>query len=349
MNIMFKNKKNSRGSIVPPVLFVVIAFGILLTSGALVNKSPTNSSERYEEVVENSKSSKKNLQLKDLSFKVLPTIIPSSACNHDNGLPIKNSGEKYDPNSPDACKCDEYVIECKAQKCVGFITEFGKPVPPPASGPVCGIRQAEFDNWCTLDFLTKKTDGTYCLGKPVIYLYPEYPMLVDVKVKTAGKVVVSDPQIEYSNKWTRVLAHPNGILFYKDQAYRELFYETESQTLTPPQKGMVVKIENLKKDLLSFITQLGLTRKDEQNEFLEWWIPRLEALNAPYTFVSILENDEKQRLDQVIIEPQPDTFIEFIVYFKPLEKFENVEQLVLPPTPERKGFTAIEWGGVIDH
>lgn len=338
---------SAKGGIIAPVLFVVILFGILLTSGALVNKSPTDQNERFEELVEESKSEeKKNIQLKDLTFKVQPTIVPSSSCNHDNGKSIVNTGEKYDPTDPDACTCDVFVIECTDKKCSKYISFGNNPVPA-GSSPVCGTNQSMFDSWCNEPSLTKQTDGIYCLGKPVIYLYPDYPMLVDVSVMTSGKVIVSDPQIEKTNSWTDVLAHPNGILFYKGSAYRELFYETESQELIQPRSGLVIGNKNLERDLLRFIERLGLTRKDEQNEFLDWWIPRLDAYDSPYWFVSILERDEKDRLDKVIIDPKPDTFIDFIVYFKPLEKSIDVETLILPPTPERKGFTTVEWGGVI--
>ena len=96
------------------------------------------------------------------------------------------------------------------------------------------------------------------------------------------------------------------------------------------------------------IIRLGLI-KNEREEFLEFWIPRIKALNSPYIFVSILEKDEKERIDKVFYSPEPDTRIEFIAYFKPLDFPIAIDPLILPKRPERIGFTAVEWGGVIDN
>lgn len=128
-----------------------------------------------------------------------------------------------------------------------------------------------------------------------------------------------------------------------------MFYESKSHALNRPKAGVVMEKKNLKSQLLDFITKLGLSRNDEQQEFLEWWIPRLQNIKTEKFFVSILERDEKERVDAIDINPKPDTFIQFIVYFAPLADGETVIPLILPPTTKRIGFTAIEWGGVIDN
>lgn len=243
---------------------------------------------------------------------------------------ISDSGRQVDPNE---CECPIMTFLCAGGKAIGMN---GKPNPFPYN-----------DKFCKAP-LSDGLDGYYCVGKPVIYLYPKFPMLVTVNVMTAGEVFMSDPQIEKGNYWRDVIAHPNGILIYKGNAYRELFYEAAITSLNPPSKGIIIKNSDIEGDLTDFIKRLGLTRKNEQQEFLEWWLPQLREYNSPYWFVSILEQDEKQRIDRVEISPKPDTFIEFIVYFKPLQEFANIKKLILPPTPRRIGFTAVEWGGVID-
>lgn len=327
---------NSKGNIVIPVLFAVTALSIFLVSGDLINISFVDKSIKYGEPKTEETDPSQNLQLKKLSFQARPTPVGDS-CNHD-------MSKKADP---DKCSCTAWLVKCEGGKCVDV--DVAKSGIPGTKEEVC--KTFDDNNWCQI--FSKEGDGWYCIGKPVIYLYPEYPMLVDVAVRTAGRVVVSDPQIEeyetspYIGRWKDVMAHPNGILFYKDHPYRELFYETETQVVKEPEKGILIEKGELEPKLLEFIARLGLTKKDEQREFMDWWLPRLEEHDSPYWFVSILENEEKQRLDKVEIEPQPDTFIEFIVYFKPLEKYEAVNLLQLPPTPERIGFTAVEWGGVI--
>lgn len=257
-----------------------------------------------------------------------PTKNPN-ACNHDNG-------KKMQPG----CSCEVLIIECRGDTCISQRTE-SHPTKKPCVDAVKHV--------CGNPILGNDGDGEYCFGKPVIYLYPEVPTLVNVAIKTTGFVFISDPQIEEGNTWTDVTAHPDGTLFYKGEKYKELFYETKSETLTPPKKGLSIKSEHLKTELLELITKMGLTQKHEQDEFLDWWLPRLEAYDSAYWFVGILDADEKKKHDTVIINPKPDTFIEFIVYFKPLQKPFQGEKFELPSKPPaRDGFTAIEWGGVID-
>lgn len=326
-------KKLMRGNILIVLLFVIVAFGVLLTSGAMVNKSAVDKTEQFGEAEVSSESGKQNLQLKTLKFKPKPTPNDTS-CNHDNG-------KTNDPN----CNCPQASIECKDKKCIKVFKSGMIPNPPPDGDCQKDPQHSMFDGWCQSPYLAPK-DGVYCLGKPVIYLYPTRSTLVSVTVKTEGKIVVSDP-LYPPNGWKQILAHPDGTLFYLGKQYRELFYESETRELKRPKAGIVIKSDELETKLLSFIKTLGLTRQDEQQEFLDWWIPKLENLNSPYIFVSILDSSEKKRLDNVEIIPKPDTFIDFVAYFEPRQTDKNPNSLVLPQTPKRLGFTAIEWGGVI--
>jgi len=313
-----------KGNILIPLLFIVIAFGILMTSGSMVNKSATDKTEEYGEAQVESAIKKQNLQLKKVSFQLKPT--PARSCAAD-------SGEVVGPD----CMCPDVHYVCQGGKCVDVIEEKSG-----MKGHTCD------DSWGESACFHPKEDGGRCYGKPVIYLYPTAPTLVDVSIKTKGEIIVSIPTYP-TDGWKNVLAMPSGDLIYQENHYRELFYETSVDTVTQPDTGFIIDRRNLHSELLNFITKLGLTKEDEQQEFLDWWIPRLENLNAPYIFVSLVNQKEKDENDKVYISPKPDTFINFIVYFKPLDKYEEVEKLVLPPTPKRVGFTAVEWGGVIDY
>ena len=46
------------------------------------------------------------------------------------------------------------------------------------------------------------------------------------------------------------------------------------------------------------------------------------------------------------ISPEPDTVIRVLMDVKPLEKPVLVEEQKLKQTPQRKGFTVVEWGGL---
>lgn len=326
-----------RGNVLVPLLLIVVLFGVLLTSGVMVNKSATDPKEEFGEAQVASGSSKQNLQLKNLTFKPKPTPVPSDDCNHDNGQTTTKD-----------CACMQFLIECKDQKCIRVYRSGLNGAPPEGEGADCkdSPMRTSFDEWCQSEGLTHKQDGTYCLGKPVIYLYPKNPIHVNVKIKTAGKIVISDPHYP-TGGWENILANPDGHFQYRDKTYRELFYETSTTDVKRPSTGIVMDKKNLKLQLLTFITKLGLIRADEQQEFLDWWVPKLMNLQSERIFVSILEREEKDRLDSVEISPKPDTFIDFIVYFAPLANEETVTPLQLPPAPQRLGFTVVEWGGTI--
>ncbi len=296
-------------------------------------KSSTGEENITYTVSDQQSSNTKGLQMTKVNFSTptpQPTPIPQSGCFADSCQPI---GEE--------CKCPDLHITCKDGKCLKVdITKSG----PLYQSYTCANVDAE--QWCT-GVCGKTIEGDFCLGKPVIYLYPQKPTVVDVTIRTEGNIVVSDP-LYPTGGWKNVLANPDGTLTYQKKQYRELFYESNTQTLTRPETGVVMEKQNLKSQLLAFITHLGLSRADEQQEFLDWWIPRLQNIKTDKLFISILEKDEKDRVDNVDISPKPDTFIQFIVYFAPLADGETVTPLILPPTPKRIGFTAIEWGGVID-
>ncbi|HVT00983.1 MAG TPA: hypothetical protein VHE53_01975, partial [Patescibacteria group bacterium] len=123
---------------------------------------------------------------------------------------------------------------------------------------------------------------------------------------------------------------------------------SEVNDFKKPKNGIIIPISNLKQELEGNLYQLGLN-DTESKEFVDFWLPKLKALNSKYILFSIIEKNAKEEIDKVLINPEPDTRIEFIAYFKPLNSSINIETLNLPKRPERIGFTAVEWGGVIDN
>jgi hypothetical protein len=144
--------------------------------------------------------------------------------------------------------------------------------------------------------------GTYCFAKPVIYLYPTFITKVDVSVETTGQIVVSDP-LYPKGGWKNVTAHPDGTLYYQNKKYRELFYETNVTDFNKPKNGLIIKSAELDTKLNEYITRLGLTRADERAEFLDFWLPRLKALNSPYILFSVLDTAEKEKQIKLILIP----------------------------------------------
>ncbi len=180
-------------------------------------------------------------------------------------------------------------------------------------------------------------------GKPVIYLYPEKTTDVSVQVAPTGGFSKTEPA--YNNGW-KVTATPAGHLTDRatGNAYPYLFWEGRSNSIyETPKRGWVVTQNEVQGFLLEKLAQLGLNAK-ERADFIEFWGPRMQS--APYYFISFLGNREMNQLAPLSVDPKPDTIIRVLMDFMPLEKPIDVKGYDIK-TPERKGFTLLEWGGVL--
>ena len=181
--------------------------------------------------------------------------------------------------------------------------------------------------------------------KPVLYLYPETPTEVSVKVHFKGELTHTYPKYDPAKGW-KVLAQPNGELtdLNTRQTYYELFWEGQSAYRYPTQTGFCVA----KADIIPFLDakteELGLNRR-EANEFITYWLPELEK-NA-YTLIHFATQSysEQARLE---ISPRPDTEIRFLMVYTPLQAPIQIPAQQLH-TPARKGFTVVEWGGLLQN
>lgn len=182
-------------------------------------------------------------------------------------------------------------------------------------------------------------------GKPVIYLYPKNDQKVHVEVTPGNGLSFTDPQ--YKNGWN-VLARKNGELINleDEKKYPYLFWEGASDVYyETPTQGFVVAQNNLNSFLDEKLAKLGLISQ-EISDFKEFWIPEMQKENKPYYFVTFLSKRYIDSLAPLSISPQPDTIIRVMMDFEGLEKPEKVSELKIN-TPERKGFTAVEWGGML--
>ncbi len=334
--------QRQKGGIEFIVLAIVILASFILVGGnfAFNSSVPQNSGQAVNIQDTQPPASYNTLQIRGLSAPS-PSPTPTAACPHDNGQTIMNSGQQYDPNS--SCICPEWVIGCTNKSCSTVYK-----TPTAFSNASLGLScNSTYNSWCSNPGLAP-TDGIYCLGKPVIYLYPQKDTIVNVALNIPGKIVESIPQYPQGG-WKNILAHPNGTFEYNGNAYSELYYESSVTNVTPPKDGFVVETKDIKQTLISITNKLGLI-PSEQEELVDYWLPRVDALNSPYVFVSVIDNSEKQKIDRVNISPKPDTMIDFLLYFKPENKPVKVTPLNLPQNPPKRiGFTAVEWGGTIDN
>jgi hypothetical protein len=207
-------------------------------------------------------------------------------------------------------------------------------------------------------------------GKPVLYLYPTKPTQVQISFKGEMQFTTSIPT--YHNTWN-VLAQPNGQLKdlqpqytdcskidstkkgseYAAQAcannqYPYIYWAGNSIYKDYPQitKGWYVPKADLASFMNNKLNELGLTSK-EKTDMLEYWLPEMQAKNAPYYRVSFLQTQEMNEMIPMNISPAPNTLFRVFLDYQPLTK--------KPATPiqpqnltkvQRNGFTVIEWGGL---
>lgn len=196
----------------------------------------------------------------------------------------------------------------------------------------------------TLAFYNTKFISPAECGKPVIYLYPKKTTDVSVKVFPSG-FTKTDP--EYGDGWN-VSAEPNGTLTNKmdGKVYPYLFWEGYSDTiLQKSERGFVVARENLKSFLDEKLAEQGLIQK-EIADFEDFWLPKMQAENRPYYFVTFLPKSQIDALAPLRIDPKPDTVIRVMMDYRGLDALESVTPQTFV-TPKRTGFVAVEWGGML--
>lgn len=191
-------------------------------------------------------------------------------------------------------------------------------------------------------FKDKKYQPLAECGKPVIYLYPTQTEKVSVKLDPQGGFTYSEPA--YNSGWF-VLADPNSNItnLADGKVYPYLFWEGRGGMYQTPSKGFVVKQTDVHEFLKTKLHELGLNTK-EAADFMEFWEPKMQS--APYYFVTFMGNSVMDKLAPLTISPKPDTVIRILMDFTPLDKPINAQGYNIH-TPERKGFTVVEWGGVL--
>lgn len=177
----------------------------------------------------------------------------------------------------------------------------------------------------------------YPVKKPAVYLYPTQKTDISVSLRVNGTLTTTLPP--YNGGW-KVSAEPNGAI---EGGYDYLFYEADLKKITHPKEGWVVSRPELEKWFNAKLPALGLNGK-EKRQFIEYWSKELPI--APYYAIHLLDTKFLSENMELFIHPKPDTLIRLNFYFIPLQQPRKLTEPAVY-TPERKGFTAVEWGGIV--
>ena len=175
--------------------------------------------------------------------------------------------------------------------------------------------------------------------KPVIYLYPTAQMPISVKLDVDGRLTTTYPA--YRDGW-EVIARPDGTLTdpVTGREYYCLYWEGVTDTEYDLSRGFVIPGEDTAAFLEETLAKLGLTER-EANEFIIYWLPRMEG-NA-YNLISF-QTEAYTENAKLTVTPTPDSMLRVFMAWKPLETPIEIEPQELTAF-ERLGFTVVEWGG----
>jgi hypothetical protein len=178
------------------------------------------------------------------------------------------------------------------------------------------------------------------LLKPIIYIYPEETMDVNVQLDYNGELTTTYPK--YNSGWN-VSAQPDGTLHdASGRSYYALYWEGNPKEILKIKNGTVVSKEATIGYLEKSLATLGLNER-EANEFIMFWLPYLEENS--YNLIHFAGSDYTENAE-LIITPEPETIIRVMMVFKGLDQPINIPAQDLSKLHKtRKGFTVVEWGG----
>ena len=191
---------------------------------------------------------------------------------------------------------------------------------------------------CFMVWLFRNSAGNMRSEKPVIYLYPEQEQEVSVRLDYDGKLTCTYPA--YDDGWNVTAAQDGTITDESGQEYNYLYWEGDSDQEYDFSEGFCVAGENTAEFLEDALVRLGLTRR-EANEFIVYWLPRMEQ--NEYNLISF-QSEAYTDHARLSIQPEPDTVIRVFMVYKPLDHYQEIPEQSLS-APERSGFTVVEWGG----
>lgn len=230
-----------------------------------------------------------------------------------------------------------FDVNVKCEYCNDYLTLYLIPIVKEKAKEILEV-QSEFE-------VVKEADSCFLIieKKPILYLYPkkETNININIKLKYSDRITTSYPK--YNNGW-QVFAHPNGDLYdQNNKYYYALYWDEKNNTKVNFEEGFYVTKDNAISFLEEKLTIIGLNQR-ERNEFIMYWLPKLEKNEQNLIYFELTE--ERQKNNELIIEPTPDSLLRVNIHIKKVVKSTKIKEQKLS-TFKRKGFVAVEWGGTI--
>ncbi|MBQ6497753.1 MAG: hypothetical protein IJI58_03460 [Bacilli bacterium] len=187
--------------------------------------------------------------------------------------------------------------------------------------------------------LNKNYECLIMVDKPILYLYPEKTTNITVTFEHPEYLKTTYPK--YNGKW-EVKAKKNGDLIDKNnKKYYALYWDEKKVHTVDFSTGYYVTKDNAIDFLESKLDYIGLNYK-EKNEFIMYWLPRLENNDKSLVYFEL--TDERESYNKLNIEPKPDSMLRLVIHIKKVSKKVDIPEQKLTKF-KRHGFSAVEWGG----
>lgn len=181
--------------------------------------------------------------------------------------------------------------------------------------------------------------------KPVIYVYgAEDGQEVKVRLDASDEMLCEYPKRDEDGYW-RVKADKDGRLIIDEEEYNYIFWESRYKDVSLDfSKGYCIKGSDSREFLENKLEEIGLNRK-EANEFIVYWLPRLEK--NEYNLISFQDELYKEHY-KLSIEPETKNTLRVYMTFKGIESAVKIEEQDLSKIKgdfKRDGLYIVEWGG----
>ncbi|MBR3368590.1 hypothetical protein IKG45_02240 [Candidatus Saccharibacteria bacterium] len=177
--------------------------------------------------------------------------------------------------------------------------------------------------------------------KPMIYIYPEEETIVNINLGRPELLTTTYPKYNVGTGW-QVVARPDGTL--KEQGsnreYYGLYWEGIN-SLKQKDDGFIVAGEDTIDFLEEKLEILGLNER-EANEFIIYWLPKME--HNKFNYIRFVTSEEIESEMPLEVYPEPKTLIRVLMEYKPLNEKINIKEQKLERV-SRSGYTVVEWGG----
>jgi hypothetical protein len=190
------------------------------------------------------------------------------------------------------------------------------------------------------DLVTDTTHYPPHTRKPNIYIYPLITCSLSVQIEfpLGGAIIKSIPH--YENGWN-IIVTPSGRI---NNEYDYLFYESINPDKYQYSEGWIISRDSLSIFFENNLLEAGFNIH-EKNDFLEYWIPRLNEY--PYYIIYPELSEYIDRVIQLKFSIKPDKILRLFYVIKGTEKANLKLNTPVLPGFERSGFVVAEWGVVM--